>query len=85
MEKELKDYQETNESSKKVHIEFHTQIKILRQSLVEKDENIQMVTEEANQWWYEYVKTKESYFNAQQTVTALEIKINAMKRERANK
>jgi len=85
MEKELKDYQEANESSKKIHIEFHTQIKILRQSLIEKEENIQMVTEEANLWKYEYEKARESCYNAQQTVTALEIKINALKREKANK
>ena len=83
MEKELKDYQDTNESSKKEHIEFHTQIKILRQSLTEKEENIQMVTEEVKQWMYEYMKARENNFNSQQTVSALEIKINAMKRERS--
>ncbi len=85
MEKEIKNYQEFSESSKKEHIEYHTQIKILKQSLDEKEENIHMVTEEMNQWMKEYLKERANHFNTQQTVEGLEIKINLIKREKLNK
>jgi len=80
MEKEIKNYQDFSESSKKEHIEYHTQIKILKQYLDEKEENIHMVTEEMSQWMNEYLKERTNHSNTQQTVAGLEIKINSMKR-----
>ncbi len=84
MEKEITEYQEQNESTKKEHIEFHTQIKILKQALDEKEENILMCVEEMNQWMVDYMKERDNHYNTQQTVTGLEIKLNIMKKEKMN-
>lgn len=68
--------------SRKEFIDFHTQIKILRQTLEEKKENIEMLTEEADLWRHEYTKEVQNHNNTQQIVTALEIKIQALVKEK---
>jgi chromosome segregation ATPase len=82
MEKELNEFKNIFENSKKEYIEYLTQIKILKQSLTEKNENIEMITEEVQMWMYELYKERLSHYNTQQNVTALEVKIQTIQKER---
>ncbi len=82
LESDLKDFLSQHENSKKDFIEFHTQIKIMKQSIQQKNENILMLTEETEIWKNELRKEKLSHFNTQQTVEALEIKLQKLKAEK---
>jgi chromosome segregation ATPase len=82
VEKELDELKRIFDNSKKEYIEFHTQIKILRQTLEEKRENIEMLTEEVDTWRTEYDREVHSHSYTQQTVTALEIKIQSLQKDK---
>jgi hypothetical protein len=70
------------DESKKEFIDFHTQIKILRQTLEEKKENIVMLTEEVEIWRNEYSKEVQNHNYTQQIVTSLEMKIQSLVKEK---
>lgn len=78
MENELENYKKIFDNSKKEYIEFYTQIKILKQSLLEKNENIQMVTEEVGTWMHELFREKQSHFNSLQIITGYEVKLQTL-------
>lgn len=82
LEKELREFKDIFENSKKEYIEFHTQIKILKQGLQERNENINMLTEEVETWMSELYKERLSHYNTQQTVTALEIKLQSVRKDK---
>ena len=82
LETELIETKNLFENSKKDYIERHTQLKILKQSLNERNENIEMLSEEVETWMTEYEKEKLNHNNTTQTLAALEIKI-AKEKERA--
>ena len=82
LENELTELKLVFDNSKKEYIEYHTQIKILKQTLEEKKENIYMLTEESDMWRSELDKEIQAHNNTQQTVTALEIKIQTIQRDK---
>ena len=54
----MKDYRSEFENSKKEYLEYHTQIKILKQVVQEKNENITMQMNELEGWMVLYDKSK---------------------------
>ena len=75
-------FKDVHENSKKEYIDFYTQIKMLKQLIEQKEENIMMLTEEVDTWKSEILKEREFHYNTQQTVTALEIKIQGIRNEK---
>ena len=82
LEKEIEELKKIFDNSKKEYIEFHTQIKILKQTLEEKRENIEMLTEEVDIWRNDYEREVHYHSYTQQTVTALEIKIQTLQKDK---
>jgi predicted transcriptional regulator len=79
-EKELDDIKNIFELNRKDHIEFHTQIKILKQSLNEKTENVYMLTEELNTWMVMYKNICQTYDEAKKRMYAVEEKLDSYKK-----
>jgi len=63
-------------------IEYQTQIKILKQSIDSKKENIEMLSNEVEAWMLDLHKERVSHYNSQQNVSALEFKLQKMKNEK---
>ncbi len=63
-------------------IEYQTQIKILRESLESKKENILMLTNEVEAWIVELNKERMAHFNSEQNVSALEFKLQSLKNDK---
>ena len=63
------------------HIEYHTQIKILKQTLEEKDENIEMLTNEVETWINDLYKERIAHYNAEQNISNLEIKLQSIRKD----
>ncbi len=80
LQKEIEELNEIQKQTKTEHIEFQTQLKILKQTLQEKDENIEMLANEVESWMSELYKERVLHYNAEQTVSALELKISSIKR-----
>ena len=72
----MSDFKSDFEVSKKDNIEHVTQVKILRQIINEKNENIHMLSEEVENWIYQLEMEKKAHFNTTETLTALEIKLH---------
>ncbi len=83
LETQLKSLEDNFDNSKKEYIEFHTQIKILKQSLEEKKENIEMLSEEVETWRFAYDKELMEHKNTKELVQTLEIKIISLKKDKS--
>jgi hypothetical protein len=79
-EKELNDIKNVFELNRKDHIEFHTQIKILKQTLMEKTENVFMLREEVNTWMLMYGNICKDHDEAKKRIYALEEKLDSYKK-----
>jgi chromosome segregation ATPase len=79
-ENELNDIKNIFELNRKDHIEFHTQIKILKQSLNEKTENVYMLTEELNTWMTMYHNVNKAFDESKKRIYAIEEKLDSYKK-----
>ena len=77
---EIEEINQIRKQTKNDHIDFNTQIKILKQTLKEKDENIEMLANESETWMSELYKERIMHYNAEQNVSALEFKLSSIKR-----
>jgi hypothetical protein len=78
----LNDIKNVFEHNKKDYIEFNTQIKILKQVIVEKNENVNMLTEEMLTWMTHHHEEKEKRTNFQQQVKVLEERVDVLSKQK---
>jgi hypothetical protein len=83
LETQLSTLQKNFDANNKEFINYETQIKILRQSLGEKMENILMLTEESDIWRLAYENEIRDHKNTKELVQTLEIKILSLKKEKS--
>ena len=82
MEKSLKDYRSEFENSKKEYLEYHTQIKILKQVVQEKNENITMQMNELEGWMVLYDKSKKDLKEKNSHIAHLETRISEFSKKK---
>lgn len=63
-------------------IEYQTQIKILKEKIESKKENIEMLSNEVEAWIMELRKERTAHYNSEQNVSALEFKLQTIKSEK---
>ncbi len=80
LKNEIEELNELQKQTKTKYIEFNTQIKILKQTLKEKDENIEMLSNEVDTWMSDFMKENVLHKNAKCDVSALEFKLSTIKR-----
>ena len=66
-------------------IDFNTQKKILKETILEKEENIQMLTNEVEAWMSDLYKERVALYNAEQNVSILESKLQSIKKDNDKK
>jgi hypothetical protein len=81
----LKEYKFEFENSKKEYLEYHTQIKILRQVVGEKNENILMQLNEIEGWFVMHEKVKKELKEKNAHIAHLETRISEMSKKYKNK
>jgi len=82
LKREIEELNDEIKQTKNEYIDFNTQIKILKEAMIEKDENILMLTNEAETWMSELYKERILHYNAEQNVSALEFKLSSIKKEK---
>lgn len=85
LEKNLQEARATNKEMSHDFIEYQTQLKILKDKLDSKSENIQMLTNEVEGWVLELHKERIAHYNSEQNVSALEFKLQSIKNEKTIK
>jgi hypothetical protein len=83
LETKLSTLQKDFDNNNKEFINYETQIKILKQSLEEKMENILMLAEESDIWRLAYENEIKDHKSTKELVQTLEIKILSLKKEKS--
>lgn len=78
----MEDYRYEFENSKKEYLEYHTQIKILKQVVQEKNENILMQLNEVEGWIVLHEKIKKELKEKNSHISHLETRISDLSKNR---
>ena len=82
LEKNIDDYRYEFENSKKEYLEYHTQIKILKQVVKEKNENIYMQLNEVEAWAVTNDKIKKQLDEKNSHIAHLETRISDLSKKK---
>lgn len=82
LEKTIEDLNGRIKSNQTEYIDYNTQMKIVKEILNEKEENILMLQNELETWQSELYRERIAHYNALQNVSALEYRLQTIRRDK---